>query len=684
LLRSSLGPKALGLCVVLVGMLAFAGAAQAEPGAFWLVNGAKISESLLPTVEAETDVKGTLLTTLGGQSVDISCETILLVGAHLLEPQGKFLGKIVFHGCDFLSLKEGVATLQKACEPFVGVNKGLIETKSVTGLIESREVKLGTKESIVEVIPTEGTLFATVNLGSECSFGSALEIGGVLFLENAEGKFSIDTVKHLLTESLALTALTVNGKVGAAVIDGSVWGFLGAAHKGLTFSGQPGSGESGSTKFWLVNGSKFTAGLKPSLQAETDTEGTLLTTLNGTPIDIKCKKLELIGAHLVEPTAQFTGKVLYHECDFLSLVGGVATLQKACEPFVGANKGLIETNSITGSIALHEGVGVLEVKPTEGSLFATINLGEECGFGSALKVGDGENKSTKKVLPSALFLKDTKGRFSTDEVKHLVEELAALTTLYVNGGETKATIDGSAWTFLSGAHQGLAFSGQPALGESGSTKFWLVNGSKFTAGLKPSLQAETDTEGTLLTTLGGKSVDIKCKKLELSSARLIEPTAQFTGKVIYQECDFLSLKEGKATLQKACEPFVGANKGLIETNSITGSIALHEGAGVLEVKPTEGSLFTTMDLGEECAFGEQLKVGDGENKTTKKVLPAVLFLKDAAGKFSIAEVKHLVEELAALTTLYINKGETKATIDGSAWTFLSGIYQNLTFSGQPE
>jgi len=116
--------------------------------------------------------------------------------------------------------------------------------------------------------------------------------------------------------------------------------------------------------FWLVNGSKFTSGLQPTLEAETDTEAVPLTELGGKFVDIKCKKLEFVGAHLTEPTAQFTGKVLYHECDFLSLTGKTPVLWLSCEPFVGANKGLIETNSITESIVLHEGKGALEVKPT--------------------------------------------------------------------------------------------------------------------------------------------------------------------------------------------------------------------------------------------------------------------------------------------------------------------------------
>jgi hypothetical protein len=243
MIRSRLGLKALGLCAMLVGMFAFAGTAQAEPGAFWLVNGGRISETLLPTVGAETDVKGVLLTTLNGKEIDISCETILLVGAHLVEPNGKILGKIVFHGCDFLSLVGGVATLQKACEPFVGANKGLIETNVITGLIKLHEEK-----PVLVATPPAGGLFATIKLGEECAFGEELKVGNgenkstkkvleaQFALKDCEGKALVDLVKHLVEELSALTSLYVNGGETKATIMGSAWAFLTGPHEGLTFA----------------------------------------------------------------------------------------------------------------------------------------------------------------------------------------------------------------------------------------------------------------------------------------------------------------------------------------------------------------------------------------------------------------------------------------------------------------
>jgi hypothetical protein len=206
------------------------------------------------------------------------------------------------------------------------------------------------------------------------------------------------------------------------------------------------------TTSWLVNGSKFTSALNPTLEAETDTEGVLLTELGGKHVHLKCPTIKL-SAHLVEPTAQFTGKADFKKLQILQLKNCRRRTRRTefCEPNAEGVAGLIETNSITGSIVLHEGKGALEVKPTaEGGLFATVQLGEpgaknECAFGESIKLG------------GVLFLEDSS--FSTDAVKHLVKELSALTKLTVNGTKT-ATLDGSAWAFLGGAHKGLTWSGQ--------------------------------------------------------------------------------------------------------------------------------------------------------------------------------------------------------------------------------
>lgn len=210
------------------------------------------------------------------------------------------------------------------------------------------------------------------------------------------------------------------------------------------------------------------------------------------------------------------------------------------------------------------------------------------------------------------------------------------------------------------------------LAQAETGAFWLVNGINFGAGLSPALEAETDVEGALLTTLGGKAIHIKCPTVKLKEAHLTEPGAEVSGFAVYSGCKFLELVTvGGVTKEVgACKPSAEKTAGLIVTNKFLGSIVLHEGKGALELKPATGSLFVTILLGEECAFGEKLEVG------------GVLFLEDSS--FSTDAVKHLVQGLSALTKLVVNKGSTAATIDGSAWTSLGGTHKGMTFSGQPD
>lgn len=248
MIRSRVGLKTLGLCAMLIGMLAFASVAQAEPGAFWLVNGAKISESLLPTVQAEKDTALSLLTTLGGKEIHIRCANIKFIGMHLVEPLGKMLGKIDLSGCKFFRLITVFEEVeQKSCEPIAEGVKGLIVSNNITSLIKLHEASAGVRESVLEAVPTEGTLFASMILGEECAFGETLKIGqgkdgsgktlpSAFFLKDCQGKALTDLVKHLVEELPALTRMYINGGATPVRLNGSAWMFLDGAHKGLTFA----------------------------------------------------------------------------------------------------------------------------------------------------------------------------------------------------------------------------------------------------------------------------------------------------------------------------------------------------------------------------------------------------------------------------------------------------------------
>jgi hypothetical protein len=228
------------LCTLALAVMAIsAGAAQAEKGAFWLVNGAKISESLLPTLGGELENNtGKLLATLAGTAFHITCLTATTVGAHLVEPNGGVLGLGRFTGCKFFTLKNGGAGEELlVCEPHEGAEKGVILTKELKGLIV---LDKSTSGADVLLEPKTGTLFATINLSELCPFGEAITVSGKLSVQDCEGKFLTDLKKHLIIELAALTELYINGsKVNRATLDGSANIFLTGSHEGLTFAGHP-------------------------------------------------------------------------------------------------------------------------------------------------------------------------------------------------------------------------------------------------------------------------------------------------------------------------------------------------------------------------------------------------------------------------------------------------------------
>ncbi len=64
----------------------------------------------------------------------------------------------------------------------------------------------------------------------------------------------------------------------------------------------------------------------------------------------------------------------------------------------------------------------------------------------------------------SLTLKDCENLALTHLVEHLVEQFTPLTELWTISKTTehKATLLGSAWAFLTGEHEGLKWSGDPA------------------------------------------------------------------------------------------------------------------------------------------------------------------------------------------------------------------------------
>jgi hypothetical protein len=216
-----------------------AGSAQAEPGAFWLVNGAKMPEGLLPFLGAEIEplsdkkVHLVLLTTILKIKVEILCSEIELIEAHLLEPNGGSLGKALFKGC--VILLNGVQN--ENCKP----PGGHITTVLVKNLLLLHIPKGKTEpEAVIDFEPAAGTTFATLTLSELCPIGEKIPIGGKLVLKDCLSHLLVDQVIHLLEFNELSHLYTVSDTAEhAATIDGSINVFLTGKHAGLTWAGHP-------------------------------------------------------------------------------------------------------------------------------------------------------------------------------------------------------------------------------------------------------------------------------------------------------------------------------------------------------------------------------------------------------------------------------------------------------------
>jgi hypothetical protein len=247
-MRLRLGLKVLGLCALLMGLMAVAaGAAQAEVGSHWNVSGTAISSALLPELQVkELENKDiTLLSKLSGKSLELLCTgasfTSVKLGAEGAIDKG---GSILFSGCIF---KWG-GVVQPKCVPHSkGDPEGTLRTLPFHGLVQLHEVLVGRKEGTVLLLPDTGETFQSFILGkegelNECAAGEILPLSGKLALKDCQEMFSTEQVDHLFVENPGLTDVwflnkTVEHKV---TVDGSaVLTLTGAAHLGLKWSGTP-------------------------------------------------------------------------------------------------------------------------------------------------------------------------------------------------------------------------------------------------------------------------------------------------------------------------------------------------------------------------------------------------------------------------------------------------------------
>ncbi len=230
---------------------------------------------------------------------------------------------------------------------------------------------------------------------------------------------------------------------------------------------------------WLILNAegklKTGAELPASINVKKDKEIKLVlhSKILGIQLLILCLKTELLNAKLqeegiignevvtVKELKEGRGsKVKFSECD-VDLNGVLSPQCIPTDPVGGA--GVIITNPLHALLKLHPLSGlpsddIVEVLPDTGlgGTFVTIQtgpaVGNECPIG------------TKVPVFGSLSLKDCENLALTHLVEHLVEPFTPLTELWVisKTEEHKATLLGSVLAFLTGAHVGLKWSGDPA------------------------------------------------------------------------------------------------------------------------------------------------------------------------------------------------------------------------------
>jgi hypothetical protein len=226
---------------------------------------------------------------------------------------------------------------------------------------------------------------------------------------------------------------------------------------------------------------------------------------------------------------------------------------------------------------------------------------------------------------------------------------------------------------------GLVF-GLMAFAASGAqaSEWYYLEGSGATlkllamGDLLPTLGATFETGGgTLeLTTKGGTLLKVNCTALQVNG-KLKEGGKSTEGTVKFSGCEAFLNNETKASTK--CVPETAGTKLVVETKQGLVLVALHEDpvthvvTTTALVEPETGTVDAVFGLGATCSVAEEVEVkGD-------------LTLEDCNNEFTVHKVAHLVKEhktLHGLTALGV-----PATLEGSAFVFLTGVHEGLLWAG---
>ena len=261
MIRTKLGM--LGLCAIVLGVMAMSASAAQGATFSWLVlNAAKTVATELTLVLNEKGEHVTnllaqltgekesshiaLLTEIVGLRVSVVCNTFNLVGVHLAAHGRLSHGKVAFSECEAYSLTE----LQREMLEVLGSNlnclvkspgaaKGTVETNPGKGELVLHTLAGGGTEVLTKIEPL-GADFAELKF-EECALTELNKVRGVLYIKDSLGEATIHKEKHLIVEG-PLTALYLGAhsamKLDLTKIHGTAWVKLaGAPHNGLEWGG---------------------------------------------------------------------------------------------------------------------------------------------------------------------------------------------------------------------------------------------------------------------------------------------------------------------------------------------------------------------------------------------------------------------------------------------------------------
>jgi hypothetical protein len=211
MIQSKLGLKAVGLCVLVAGLMAVS--VSAAQAASWDVEGGATLPAQVQVKAIEnltgTEVKdASLKTTILGAEVKFTCTGAELVGVNL-EAAGALTngGTVKFTGCS--TFLNGAAAPK--CEAkTAGQSNGTILSLPGKGQLQL----IGAAKTTV-IVPKTGEEFLTIATGNKCSFGENVPVLGKLALKDAN--LEVSSLDHLISEEPTNTKITALGNPATLV-----------------------------------------------------------------------------------------------------------------------------------------------------------------------------------------------------------------------------------------------------------------------------------------------------------------------------------------------------------------------------------------------------------------------------------------------------------------------------------